>query len=77
MLEQQFEEIVLGAVNDLLLVVVVDLLAVVLGQRLEAFAAHKQDAHLGQLLAGRDEAGLFEELFELFLPSDGWMDKCW
>uniref|UniRef100_A0A182UY41 Uncharacterized protein n=1 Tax=Anopheles merus TaxID=30066 RepID=A0A182UY41_ANOME len=51
MLHQQLLEVVLSGLDQLPLVVVVDLLAVVLGQRFEALAPHKQDAHLGQLLA--------------------------
>lgn len=60
MLKQKLLEIVLGSVDDFLLMIVVDLLAIVFGQRLEAFATHEQDTNFGQLLAGCDEASLFE-----------------
>uniref|UniRef100_A0A182XS87 Secreted protein n=1 Tax=Anopheles quadriannulatus TaxID=34691 RepID=A0A182XS87_ANOQN len=69
MLHQQLLEVVLSGLDQLALVVVVDLLAVVLGQRFEALAPHKQDAHLGQLLARRNVAGFFQQLFELLFPS--------
>lgn len=46
-LKQQLLEVDLGLLDDVTLVVVVDQLTVVLGQGLEALAAHEQDSHLG------------------------------
>lgn len=60
MLEQQLLEVMLGPIDNFLLVIIVDLLAIVFGQCLEAFATHEQDTHFGQLLAGCNEASLFE-----------------
>lgn len=56
MLQQQFLEIVLGPIDDFLLMIVVNLLAIVLRKRFEAFAAHEEDAHLRQLFARCHEA---------------------
>lgn len=47
MLQQQLLEIMLCFVNDFLLMIIVDLLTIMFGQRLKAFTAHKQNAYLG------------------------------
>lgn len=67
--EEQLLEVDLGLFDNVPLVVVVDQLAVVLGERLETLAAHEEHSNFGQLFAGRDVACFFEELLELLLPS--------
>lgn len=70
-LEQELLEIVFGSIDNFLLMIIVDLLAIVLGQCFEALAAHKQNTNFGQLFTGCDETSLFEQFLELLLPSGG------
>lgn len=58
-----------GPFDNLLLMIIVDLQAIVFGQCFEAFTSHEQHTHLGQLFAGRHVTSFFEQFFELFLPS--------
>lgn len=69
MLHQQLLEVPLGRLNQLSLVVVVDLLAVMLRQSFEAFATHKEDPNFRELLARGYVAGFLQQLLELLLPS--------
>lgn len=64
-------EIMLRLFDDLLLVLVVNLLAIVMRKLLEAFPAHKQDSNLGQMFPRRNVTRFLEQLLELFLPPDG------
>lgn len=69
MLEQKLLEVMLGSIDNFLLMIIVDLLAIVFGQCFETLATHKQDTNFGQLLTGCDEASLFKQFLELLLPS--------
>ena len=59
-------EISAGFLGDIALMMVVDVVAVGLGQSLETLATHEEDLHLGQSLAGSDVARLLQQRFEEF-----------
>lgn len=57
--------------DNLLLVLVINLLAIVMRKFLEAFPAHEQDSNLGQMFPRRNVTSFLQQLLELLLPPDG------
>lgn len=58
----------LGLLDDLLLMFVVDVVTVILGECLEALSTHEQHSHFGQGLAWRHVASVLQQLLQLLLP---------
>lgn len=61
----------LRLLDNLLLMLVVNLLAIVMRELLETFSAHKQNSNLGQMFPRRNVTSFLQQLLELLLPPDG------
>lgn len=61
-------EVVLCLVDNLLLVLIVDLLAVLLRKSLKTLPAHEQNPHFCEHFARGHVASLFEKLLKLLAP---------